>query len=449
MYLIKKKQYIVKTSLGRLINIFYKPYAGLCAGGQNANGTWTLPEVILKNALPGFSVCLDGSDNLHMLCQDEKSNLLYMSCKNDSWSTQPVSGNISREVRDKYPQICILSGDIYFFYVIEALGKRTLFCQKYGSGGLSAPKAVDYVGRLSKAYMVLNEADKYLHVFYMKPGEKRGTPGYRVLEAGREDWSGFTALNDRSDISGEQLLSVSYDGHSNLHICMQRGDEHKFELVHLKTRQGGNDRSEAVLASSPYPFMDSSILSLKDRLVVYWTREDRIFYCVSTDNGNTWSKPEKYNFSENEIIHWVRFLTNYADDGMNTVCADIPANISEGFRPAFINDLCNRKEAPAEMEQNESIMLSKLNAVSSSVGEILKRLQSMDERLDKLEVLLQQARARLDKAAEAAEHTDVDPSGSRAASRTGKDGIKSNQPIITGTGFSQITYEYLKNMDKR
>lgn len=449
MFLINKKQYILKMSSGQLMNIYYKSYTGLSISKQKINGTWSSPAVILKGAMPGFCVHLDSSDNIHILCQDEKSNLLYISCKNNSWSVRPVSRSKIPDIHDKYPYICTLAEDIYFFYMIDTSGKRILFCQKCNGDGLSAPKAIDYVDSTSKTYTVLDEADGNLYVFYTKSEEKHNAPGYIIINANREAWSDFITLNSCSSTNGDQILSASADRYANLHICMQRSSEHKFELVYMKTHSGESNCSETVLASSPYSFANSSVLCLGNRLIVYWVREDRIFYCVSIDNGIIWSKPEKFNFSENEVIHCVRFLTNCPDDSVNTRCMDIPANISEGFKPAFINNFADKKEDNAEMEELKNMLLNTIDAISSSINEINKRIKSMDERMDKLESSLQQVCVNLEKAVEANRHIEEAVSKVKALNPGSNTDTKSNRPMITGTGFSQITYDYLKNIDKK
>lgn len=449
MFLINKNQYILKTSAGQLISVYHKPYAGLCAGRPGAAGPWIPAEVIFKTALPGFSAHLDGSDTLHVLCQDEQGNLLYIAGQNGSWNVLPVSENTEREARGKYPHICPASGGIGFFYTVDSHGKRALVFRKHDGGGLTAPIMLDYAGRTSKAYIVAKGAGGDLYALYIRPSEKRSRPGYRVLKDGAEAFGDFIALESPSGINGELLLSAAADSRSNLHICMQRSSEHKFELVYNRARGGEGVCFETVLASSPYSFTSSSILCLKSRLVVYWVREDRILYCTSPDNGATWSKPDRYNFSENEVIHIIRFLTNCPEDGLYGGCTEVPANISDGFKPAFIYDFNDKKEDDASMEEFESILLGKLNAISAGMFEMTKNIKLMAERLDKLEAAMRQTKAVPGRPAEAAGSSGDTAPKEKAASRTPDSCAKPDQPIIPGTGFSQITYEYLKNMDKR
>ncbi len=449
MFLINKNQYILKTSTGQLISIYHKPYAGLCAGRPGAAGPWIPAEVIFKTALPGFSAHLDGSDTVHILCQDEQGDLLYITGENGSWKVQPVSENTDREARGKYPHICSASGNICFFYVTDIHGKRALVCRQSGGGGLTPLKAIDYVGRTSKAYIVVSGAGGDLYVLYIKSPEKQNRPGYRILKDGGESLSDFIALDSPSGINGELLLSAAADSRSNLHICTQRSSEHKFELVYTRARRGESGCFETVLASSPYSFAISSIISLGSRLVVYWVREDRILYCTSSDSGATWSKPDRYSFSENEVIHLIKFLTNYPEDGLYNGCTEVPANISDGFRPAFINDFNDKKEDSASMDEFESVMLGKLNAISTGLYEITKNIKLMSERLERLEAATRQTKAVPDRAAEPAGPSGDAASKEKAASPAPNACVKPDQPIIPGTGFSQITYEYLKNIDKR
>lgn len=492
MYNINRKQYIFKMPSGQCLNIYYRPYTGICYSRQTSGSAWTSPVVILKDSLPGFSACLDTADNIHILCQDQKSNILYINFKDDICSYKPISKNKSDEPCDKSPYICCHGDDLHFFYIIENLGKKLLYYQAYTNGSLSVPRAIDYIKKTVRTYSVTNNTGGHIGVFYMKPAGKYDIPGYRIFDILEKNWSDFTAINKDTGLSDEQILSVSSDKNGYMHLCLQKAYENKYELKYMKIREGEeSDSYLTTLTSSPYSFINSSLFSTGHKLIVYWVREDNIFYCASADNGNTWSKPDKYPYIEDQSFCCTRFFSNIPGDNRNIKDIDIPANISDGFRPAFINDSANGKEGAEDMEDFKSYALSALKVISTNIEEINRIIRETDETVKALETRQQQLDETSGRLVSAANHTSEemikvcaeiddlraefldmkekqkdDPkdmvkdaeaiikaeteesisiSSNEAAAVTGKKHFSGTSPIIVGTGFAQITYDYLKN----
>jgi hypothetical protein len=374
MYNINRRQYILKMSSGRYINIFFKPNAGLCCSELTANNAWTSPSIILKNALPGFSACLDTSDNIHLLCQDENSNLVYIRYKDGSW----LSKLISRSKNEKLPCILNPGKKVYLFYVVETSEKNLLVCQTFSEGYLTFPKPIGYVRRSSKPYTIVNGKSGTVHLFYPSPMEN--TLCCKTLNADTDEWSDPVNINIGMNLSRTQILSVFRDQTGDFHLSLQETNVHKYELIYLRIPAGQETPyNEAVLSSSPYNFLNSSLLVLNKKIIIYWVREDNIIYCVSVDNGNSWSKPEKLGSFNIQLFHCTRFYSNDPKNNIDTINNDIPAMFSDGFQPAFINEF---KANDVEIFETADYSTVKIIA---NIEEINRMANKTDNAIKKLE----------------------------------------------------------------
>ena len=524
MYNTNRRQYILKTSSGQYFNMYYKPYTGICLGRQTDSGTWTSPTLVLKNALPGFSTCLDTEDNIHMLCQDEKSNILYGSNTNNEWHFQTILKNKGEEIYDKHPLVYCHGTNLYFFYIIESSGKRLLYCQEYRTDDLYAPRVVDYVKKHSKIFTAICEAQDILYIFYNKPSEKGDIIGYRILHPTEGTFDDFLELKDGKGLSDGQVLSISavWTGHSSpqaaglrgpeecpqseerghssgkgerlreseecpllksFHLCMQKATTQKYELAYTKiSYKKENCIYDTILASSPYPFTNSSLFNIGKRLIAYWVREDSIYYCISADSGSTWSKPEKYNALAGQTFFCMRIISNVPGDNKSLGGADLPASISDGFRPAFLNDFKDGKEDNEDMEDFKTSIFNTLKIISNSIEEINKAIRDTENTIKNLEIKMQHydnilekhsayiystkeemvkavtgfetLKAAVDSIKTAETNTEkkviaaVNLNEASAANYGKNINRNCKQSVLPGTGFAHITYDYLRNMDK-
>lgn len=378
MYNITRRQYIFKMLSGQYLNIYYKPNTGLCCSKLTSSGTWTSPSVILKDALPGFSACLDTSDNIHLLCQNEESNILYMSCTDGSWFSKPVSRSKRNDMYDKHPYICSLNNKIYIFYVIESSEKKLLVYQTYSEDGFTVPKAIDYIRISTRAYTVLHDQNGAIFIFYATPGEKSDPLRYRILNADGYGWSDYFNINSGMNLSRVHILSVAASQTGDFHLSLQKASVQKYEIIYLKIPAcKQNQCSEVVLTSSPYNFLNSSLLVLGKKLIIYWVREDIIFYCMSADNGITWSKPEKYVSFDKQFLFCTRLYSNDSENNMDIISTDIPAIISTVYQPVFKNELKDKNVESLVIEDFETSFLSamKILTITEEINETLSKTE--------------------------------------------------------------------------
>ena len=269
----------------------------------------------------------------------------------------------------------------------------------------------------------------------------------------------------------------------DFHLCKQKATTQKYELAYTKiSYKKENCIYDTILASSPYPFTNSSLLNIGKRLIAYWVRENNIYYCISTDSGNTWSKPEKYYAFAGQTFYCMRFISNVPGDNKSLGGADLPASISDGFRPAFLNDFKDGKEDNEDMEDFKTSIFNTMKIISNSIEEINKAISDTENTIKNLEIKMQHyddilekhsayiystkdeiakafaefeiLKAAIDTIKTTEINTEkkaiaaVNPNEASAANYGKSINGNCKQSVLPGTGFAHITYDYLRNMDR-
>ena len=380
MYNIAGRQYILKMSSGHFINIYYKPNTGLCCRELTAGNSWTLPAIILKNALPDFSVCLDTADNIHLLCQDEKGSLVYIRYKDGTW----LNILISRNRNIKNPYICKANEKLHLFYVVETSDKSILVYQTFSEGCMYSPKVIDSVRKSSKSHTVLCDNNGTIYLFYIIPTVD--ILYYRILDTGRDELSDFfdTGMN----LSKIQLLSISGDQNGDFHLCLQRTSVQKYELLYLNIRTGQEIPCNVTpLSSSPYNFLNSSLLVSNQKIIIYWVRENNLLYRMSYDNGISWSKPEKLGSFDMRLFYCTRYYANDSKDIMQTINADIPAMLSDGYQPAFMNEFSWKHADDFNTVISSAIkIIADMDEINEAVNGTVAAYKKLEEKVQSLTV---------------------------------------------------------------
>jgi hypothetical protein len=230
-----------------------------------------------------------------------------------------------------------------------------------------------------------------------------------------EEWS--KAMPAFKGAEKDELLSVARDSIQNIHLCRQRILPEKYELMHcFMNPLCKNTCDETILASSQYPFSNTSILAIGNKIIVYWVNEKSIMNCMSNDNGVTWSEPCEYCFSDSSPLTCFVYSSNYENSPYELYLNEIPGIYTkEGYKLAYISDLT--------VTTNAFDFIQVLKDLQNCMEETKKRVTELEKQV---------AKTKSDNAINAGfkVHEENDASS----------------PVMPGAGFKSITPEYLKKM---
>lgn len=396
MYSNSQKQYIIKQSTGKVINIFHKENTGICMSVLGKKNMWLENMPVIKDALPNFALHTDEADNIHILCQDRHGNILYWIYNNSTWNVTPILNSKNPSPYNKHLDIAYINKSMYFFYLLEYSGNRLLSFQTQKSHeNLSNPKVIDYVDTSKFPFKIAQDGNNIFYIFYCFVDEKYHQLGYKKFISAKEQWSEFVPLTSYQGES--EILSVIIDSKKTIHVCWQKSTPAKFELIHSFKTIESDKWEENLLYTSNSAFYDSALVVIENRMIVYWVRENSIFFCTSMDNGLKWSKPDKYIFSENRQFYCMNYKSNFPNEYDDTFFRDIPGNFSGGYKLAFVNDFSSRSDtlSPDELRV---LIVSTLKTLSKNVDELKISNKDLSDKMDMLSLRQRQVELALEKA---------------------------------------------------
>jgi len=454
MFDIDRKHYIFELSSGKTFIVFYRQGSGICISELGKNNVWLTPQILASDAVPQFSACIDGEDNIHILYQNEWADINLLSGSGGRWSKTFLLKSKRSDPYNKLLRIKNTGSCLLFTYVLKHNESMLLSYQlRKGSEPVTNPEAIDRIDSMKKKYFVVMDGNIPC-VFYTRSHKGMCQAGWKSYDLKSGQWSDFTVIcEDTGDIS---ILSVSPDRQENIHMWMQKRSGSEYELVYTrKDSSSGKWSSEMLLASSVYPYANSSHVVSGERLVFYQVNGEAIYYWISPDGGLHWNKRERLPFAEGESKYCISYDSNSPGKLSGTYFYAIPGIVSPGFKLAFVGETAaaTRPDAKKTSTAEENKVLQRMQELNIFREETEKSLEQLREKIADLEIAIEKCDIKasllgkdlsaLKKQFEAfmkmqkgqTEHTET----------THQPDIKKSKPMLPGTGFKNVTLEYITN----
>ncbi|NLH97175.1 MAG: hypothetical protein GX477_07550 [Clostridiaceae bacterium] len=346
MFNFYNRYYIFRQNDGQFRDFRCDAANNLCSSILGRSGIWSDMNIIARDVHPYF--CAEpGRDGFyHVLYQDNSGNINYSKTDGHYVKTFPVLGSRTPSVYNKHLRIVPLGDEVYMFYVLQHDNSFLLAYQQLKNNRPGTPKIVDYVSANSIPCTVLHDPDRNIYAFYQSYDGKYLQLGYKKFSTARKHWSDFTAV---TKYQGDcEYPHAIMDPSGTIHLCYQRRAPKLFELVYQQKAPGRNLWSaETVLHSSVHPFDNASVLHVNDRIIVYWVRNDIIYWCSGSMSGDSWTRPARYGFQPGRRLRCISYTDLAAAGGPGY--GDGPASrqrlgdgpshsLSPGVFPGIVND---------------------------------------------------------------------------------------------------------------
>jgi hypothetical protein len=140
---------------------------------------------------------------------------------------------------------------------------------------------------------------------------------------------------------------------------------------------------EVVMHTSAYSFNESSIVYLNDSIIVYWIRDDYIYYSLSKDGGATWSKPVRYNFAVGKQLICITYKSNDPYEKDRITVKDIPGSFINGVTFAFYQD-ATQAVSDLSPEELKNMIVDSLKMLKGSIDELKEQYSGISEEIQKI-----------------------------------------------------------------
>lgn len=412
MYNSDSSQHILTQSNGTVWNFYQDEKLGLCYSTLTRKNSWSNPVSLFKNAYSSFYADIDQDDRFHLLFQDLQGNIIYAKLDGETFITVPVLNSKVPSLYDKKLHISLFKNSIFLFYVLQHEKSPFLACQILSDGKAGSPKVIDYVTESSVPCAIIKDKALNIYAFYQSSDGKYLQLGYKKYNPTQKYWSEFTPVTKYP--GNCEFPRVIADNKDVLHLCYQRQSQRQYELVYQQKVPDKNMwTNEVIVHSSAHPFENLSIISLNENIIVYWVREDTIFYNTGGQSGSSWSKPSRYSFPVGRQLVCLHYATNNIYEADKIAVHDIPGCFVGGLKMAFYqpqadspesltaDDLKNLileslkllKDSVEELKEGELNLRDELTRLSSAQQELEKELVKSNVRINNIETQLNQVKA--------------------------------------------------------
>jgi hypothetical protein len=140
---------------------------------------------------------------------------------------------------------------------------------------------------------------------------------------------------------------------------------------------------DIVVHSSSHPFENASILWLNDSIIIYWVRDDIIYYNIGTQSGNIWDKPSKLSFNAGKQLFCIGYKSNNIYESPRIAAESIPGSFAGGLKLAFYQQSQDNGER-LSADELKSLIIDSLKLLKTSVEELKESELDMREQLSSL-----------------------------------------------------------------
>ena len=299
--------YIIRQKDGTLWHFYFKNGVGICAR-KKSSSYWEDREIVFKDGEYDFTVMCDDDDNLHIICQNNSSNIYYFVYRSGAWQKYTI---LKSKTERFYPKNfkMIQSGVVLnLFYVIEHQEKYLLVHHMLDNE--SNPVVID---TLSQNTFSITCDDSYNIYIYYK--NESGMSGYRTYCWSSKKISSFITIAD--DSCEIKNLCPLCDGIINHIVYVRDGS------IVYRQKSESDFSSEASIYSSKGRMDAPAIAQTDDKLWILWCEYNKITYVTSTDAGKSWSKPVQFltrgEFDVFDVQMGDRFMRTYGYEKQNDI----------------------------------------------------------------------------------------------------------------------------------
>ncbi len=383
MYSFNNKQYVFKQLSGKLWNIYYDAKLGICYSTLTKRNTWTEPIPIERKAYQYFYTDMDDNECFHLIYQDLHGNIFYSKLDNGLITTLPILNSKSPSLYNKHLYLIPVQNNIHFLYILLYNNNILLTHQILVNGSVGSPKVIDYVYKNNLPYSTVLDKSGDIYAFYQSANSTPMQFGYRIFSSTKNLWSDFLSIT--SPGTNCDFPSIIVDNSNVMHICFQKQSIGQYELVYKqKMPEKILWSDETVIHSSIYPFENSSIISIDDKIFIYWVRNDIIYYSFSKNKGISWSKPSRYNFPVGRNLLCLSYKTNIPYELNRIALKDIPGSFINGVRLAFYQDFLGSGNAGLTQENLKNMIVDSLKYMKDSVDKFSEEIEDLGNRIEGL-----------------------------------------------------------------
>lgn len=377
-------EHFVKQSYGKLWHFCHNSQ-GICFCTMT-NEEVKEYEILLREGQSDFDVLIDDSDVLHLVCRDDKGDIIYLNYSEQSWHKYVVMISKTPTTYSKNFNIQRINNWINIFYTIDYKGKKMLTHQIIENDEAS-PNVVDYI---SGNFSVAKDSSNNIFVLFFSEAQKKY--GYRKYAWSKKEWEAFVEIDAPANFKNPYIF---IDSNDNMHIAGMVGED----IAYISN-------GVQVLAQGENP-----IIMEKESIYLMWEskKDGRVWVSQKEDLSNDFQKPTDFMPARFAPLKIFSLAYTVYEQGINTrhSYGFISDNVAKLYMQSNFFNVQRTKPKPIQktlteeaekfakklspqvdkIEENNrsTIELTKLKI---QLGQVISGVEKINHRLDGIEMMI-------------------------------------------------------------
>ncbi len=332
---IVQSNYIVRTKDDVLLSFYYSDQYELHYKLYE-NNKWSEKRRIIDNVKDTYSITMSSDGTIYLFCQDREGNIIL--CQSDSlneWVTKVILRNQSSKIHRIFFNGLIDENGLNLIYNVPIPDEDShhLMSQSVNNRGeWSEAKTIDKIISLPNKLFDMQPITKSHSLLFYQKRTPENRLGYREFTV--------TALSDYHifHTTGYHILETSFLTTSNaIHVLYVVKSMFSIQILYRK--------KESHAFTNPIVIWEAQKLSncmltiIENNLYATWVSASQLYYSVSTDLGNSFKRPVKYNNRFSQTAIKANYISYEAMAEHQFVCHELYVNKDNICDILFLPDM--------------------------------------------------------------------------------------------------------------
>lgn len=254
---------------------FYRPYEGICMRVQNPNGKWQEHKTVLEHGNDGFGVYADKHGCVHLICVNNKNELVYTVRKQGVWKKHILS-QLGEDIYVSDMRLYSIKDRLNLIYSALYNGENLLIHCILGDH--AKPSSIG--------------ASETSH-FFIYGGKVYYTNTFGNL--------GYSSLADEKP---SEFIKIYNDAHcASINLFADK----EFTVFTRESKLFLNGSEILYDSRMEMPFC----ITGSDRLFIMWKSGSFVRYITSANGGISWSDPMRFMSNGSDIAIFLAQQNDY------------------------------------------------------------------------------------------------------------------------------------------
>ncbi len=323
-------------------------------------------EILTRNIADTFDIVMDENGHFHIICEDTDGTLLYIKYNYHEWKKYEILKSKSGIPKIFSIKLFMADRMPIAFYILEHDGQKLLAEHKIREGLSTAPIIIDILGK-NASFCVYLDTKKCFHLFYKNELEK---PVYKIAPYGAKTFSN-TDFPAEHDIA---TLSVTEDVDGTIHVSYVANINSYYTMCYYNTKSRIIKNLAFGISAKSTPV----VIAADEKIRIQWCDNLRLFECVSSNGGDTFSKPAI-------IQRGVKMFRVFSGNSTALCISDMPNSFARhSVTPQLATDNAKTSIEHAQLKKRLQSTEARLKQMMEKYDRLSLKLDSISAKIENI-----------------------------------------------------------------